>query len=171
MPARVPATGDLAYGELALNYADGILYYKRSDNTVQSLTAGSGGSAGGGSAAGQTASFGITIDGGGSVITTGVKGYVTVPYNCTITGWTVIADVSGSLVVDVWKDSYTNYPPTSADSIAGSQKPTLVNSVKNQNLSVTAWSTTINAGDVIGFSVESATSVKRVHLSINTTKV
>lgn len=37
--ARVPATGDLAYGELALNYADGALYYKRSDNTVQNLVA------------------------------------------------------------------------------------------------------------------------------------
>lgn len=169
MPARVPATGDLTYGELALNYADGILYYKRSDNTVQSIGAGGGG--GSGSVAGQTASFGITIDGGGSVITTGVKGYVTIPYNCTITGWTVIADVSGSLVVDVWKDSYANYPPTSLDSIAGSQKPTLSSSAKNQNLNVTAWSTSVNAGDVIGFSVESATSVKRVHLSINITKV
>jgi hypothetical protein len=35
--ARVPATGDLAYGELALNYADGKLYYKRSDNTIQNI--------------------------------------------------------------------------------------------------------------------------------------
>lgn len=35
--ARVPVTGDLAYGELALNYADGKLYYKRSDNTIQTL--------------------------------------------------------------------------------------------------------------------------------------
>lgn len=38
---RVPVTGDLAYGELALNYADGALYYKRSDNTIQNLLANS----------------------------------------------------------------------------------------------------------------------------------
>jgi hypothetical protein len=31
-------------------------------------------------------SFGITIDGGGSVITTGVKGYITIPYSGTING-------------------------------------------------------------------------------------
>lgn len=41
--SRVPVVGDLAYGELALNYADGALYYKRSDNTIQNLLAGSGG--------------------------------------------------------------------------------------------------------------------------------
>jgi len=39
---RVPTTADLEYGELALNYADGKLYYKTSSNTVSSL-GGSGG--------------------------------------------------------------------------------------------------------------------------------
>lgn len=42
--ARVPVPGDLAYGELALNYADGALYYKRSDNTIQNLIAAAGSS-------------------------------------------------------------------------------------------------------------------------------
>ena len=32
--ARVPVAGDLAFGELALNYADGLLYYKKSDGTT-----------------------------------------------------------------------------------------------------------------------------------------
>ena len=35
--ARVPVAGDLQYGELALNYADGALYYKRSDNEIQNI--------------------------------------------------------------------------------------------------------------------------------------
>lgn len=35
--ARVPTTSDLDYGELALNYADGKLYYKNSSNVVQSF--------------------------------------------------------------------------------------------------------------------------------------
>ena len=43
--AKVPLTTDLDYGELALNYADGKIFYKRSDNTVQSIS-GSGGVAG-----------------------------------------------------------------------------------------------------------------------------
>lgn len=41
--SKIPTTTDLDYGEVALNYADGALYYKRSDNTVQNLLASSGG--------------------------------------------------------------------------------------------------------------------------------
>lgn len=36
--AKVPLTSDLDYGELALNYADGKLYYKTSTNTIKSFT-------------------------------------------------------------------------------------------------------------------------------------
>lgn len=32
--AKVPVTGDLAYGELALNYADGKLYFLKSDGST-----------------------------------------------------------------------------------------------------------------------------------------
>lgn len=43
-PAAVPLAGDLEYGELAVNYADGKLYMKKSDNSIISLgAAGSGG--------------------------------------------------------------------------------------------------------------------------------
>lgn len=37
---KVPQPGDLDFGELALNYNDGALYYKKSDNTVQPLVSG-----------------------------------------------------------------------------------------------------------------------------------
>lgn len=36
--ARVPLVGDLDYGELALNYTDGKLYYKTATNTIKSFT-------------------------------------------------------------------------------------------------------------------------------------
>lgn len=36
---RVPASNDLEYGELAINYADGIIYFKNSSNTIQSINA------------------------------------------------------------------------------------------------------------------------------------
>lgn len=43
--SKVPTTDDLDYGELALNYADGKLYYKKSDGTtVDAFNAGSGSS-------------------------------------------------------------------------------------------------------------------------------
>lgn len=36
---KAPATTDLDYGELALNYADGLLYFKNANNQVQSFAA------------------------------------------------------------------------------------------------------------------------------------
>ena len=41
--AKVPLTTDLAFGEIALNYADGKIYYKKSDSTIQSISGGGGG--------------------------------------------------------------------------------------------------------------------------------
>lgn len=35
VPGKVPTTGDLEYGELAINYADGIIYYKNSSNQIK----------------------------------------------------------------------------------------------------------------------------------------
>ena len=145
-----------------------------SDGDCQHITVGSGLTLSGGelSAAGasSTGSFGITIDGGGSAITTGLKGFVRVPYTCTITGWEIYADQTGSVVIDVWKDTYANFPPTSLDSIAGSEKPTLSSAQKNQDTSLGTWTTSVTAGDVIAFNVDSATTVTRVNLSINVTK-
>lgn len=115
-------------------------------------------------------SFGITIDGGGSAVTTGVKGYITIPYNCTITGWDIFSDVSGSIVVDVWKDTYANFPPTVADTIAGSEKPTLSSAVKNQDNSLSTWTTSVSSGDIIGFNVDSASTLTRVNLTIKVLK-
>jgi len=112
-------------------------------------------------------SFGITIDGGGSAITTGIKGDIVVPFDGTITGWTILADQSGSIVIDVWKDTYTNYPPTVADTIAGSEKPTLASASKNQDLTLSTWTVAVTAGDIIRFNVDSITTVTRVLLSID----
>lgn len=38
---KVPQPSDLEYGELAINYADGRLYYKKANNTVDSFISGS----------------------------------------------------------------------------------------------------------------------------------
>ena len=38
---RIPNTGDLDFGEIAINYADGVIYYKSSDNTIKSIRGGS----------------------------------------------------------------------------------------------------------------------------------
>lgn len=122
-----------------------------------------------------TRTIGLTVDGGGSVITTGVKGYVQVPVTATITGWTLLSTdgtgpaTAGNIVFDIWKDTYTNYPPTVADTITASAKPTLSGVNKNTDSTLTGWTTGITAGDVLGFNVDSASTVTRVTLQLTVT--
>ncbi len=111
------------------------------------------------------------IDGGGSAITTGVKGYLEIPFDCTITQATALADQSGSIVVDVWKDTYANYPPTDADSITASAPITISTATKSQDSTLTGWTTSITAGDIIGFNVDSASTVERVTISLKIKKL
>lgn len=108
----------------------------------------------------------FVIDGGGSVITTGIKGDVILDFDCSVKSWTVLADQSGSIVIDVWKDSYANYPPTVADTITASAKPTLSSATKNQDTTLTGWTTAITAGQTLRFNVDSITTCTRVLVSL-----
>ena len=109
------------------------------------------------------------VDGGGSVITTGSKGYVVLPINCTLKSWELLADVTGSIVVDVKRANFTAFPTTA--SITGTDKPTLVAAQKNSNggplINWTAAS--MVAGDVLEFNVDSAATVKRLLVSLTAT--
>jgi hypothetical protein len=106
------------------------------------------------------------MDGGGSPVTTGIKGDLQVPFDCVIEEWTLLADASGSVVVDIWKDTYANYPPVVGDSITASAKPTISASNKGQSSTLTGWTTTITAGDILRFNVDSVSGLTRLTLSL-----
>jgi hypothetical protein len=120
-----------------------------------------------GSSAALTRSVGITIDGGGSTITTGSKGYIYMPFGGTITQATLLANASGSIVVDVKKSTYTGFPTTT--SICASAKPTLSSAQKSKDSTLTGWTTSFSADDVLEFVVDSATTVTRVNLVLTIT--
>jgi hypothetical protein len=112
----------------------------------------------------RTSSFNFQVDGGGSAITTGAKGQWDVPIACTITGWVLTADQSGSCVIDVLRSTYSGFPTTA--SIASTDKPTLSSAQKNENLSVSAWTTALAAGDQLQINVNSASTVTRTNLTV-----
>jgi hypothetical protein len=104
----------------------------------------------------------ITIDGAGNTITTGIKGDVRIPWSGTITKVTTLIDQSGAIVVDLWKDTYANYPPIDADSITASAPPTITASgVKSEDSTLTGWTTSVTAGDTLSWNVDSVTSAQR----------
>jgi hypothetical protein len=107
------------------------------------------------------------VDGGGSVISTGIKSDIRVPFGATITGFTVLADTTGNIVFDIWDTTYAAYPPTVANSITGTTaKPTITGAVKTTSTILTGWVTTINAGDCIRFNVDTCTTITRAVLVV-----
>ena len=55
----------------------------------------------------------FVIDGGGSAINTGIKGWIEAPFNGTIKSAKIFADeISGSATVRIYKSTYDNYPFT-----------------------------------------------------------
>lgn len=110
------------------------------------------------------------IDGGGSAITTGVKGDLALDFAATINQVTLLADQSGSIVVDIWKDTYANYPPTVADTITASAKPTITTATKSKDSTLTGWTTSVASGDTLRFNVDSATTVTRVVVILKMTR-
>lgn len=117
-----------------------------------------------------TTGLSFVIDGGGSVVTTGEKGHVEIPFDCIITAARIVADQSGSIVVDIWRDSYANFPPTNADTITGGNEPTLSSAQSAEDTTLTDWLVLNRAGDWLAFNVDSATTVQRVTVSLTLRK-
>ena len=106
-------------------------------------------------------SISFTIDGGGTAISTGAVGlFPTAAFACTISRWDLSADQSGTITIDVWKAA--GAIPTSGDKISASAPLTLSSAQLAQNGDMTGWTTTVNSGDVFGFSVATAITVTKV---------
>lgn len=119
------------------------------------------------------ASLTFIIDGGGSAIAaTEEKGHLEVPFACTITAWTILADQSGAIKIDVWRDTYANFPPADGDSLCNGHEPEIAASAqKAQDLDLSDWtSVALVAGDILAFYVDICTTITRVTLSLKVTK-
>jgi hypothetical protein len=109
-------------------------------------------------------------DGGGSALTAKTFGFLEVPFNCTLNRVTLLADQSGSVVADIYKTTYALFDagashPVAADSIS-TGGVTISSATKAQNLSLSGWTTSFNAGDILAF-VTTGTPVTITRLIIS----
>lgn len=113
----------------------------------------------------------FVIDGGGAAITAGIKGDLEVSYPCTINQATLLGDQAGTLIVNIWKDTYANFPPTSTVKITSTTPPTITSSVRAQDAVLSGWTTGINSGDILRFNVDSCVTIQRATLSLKIIRV
>jgi hypothetical protein len=108
----------------------------------------------------------LIIDGGGEALTAGLKGFLVLPFTGTLTGVELEADLEGSIVVDIWKNVYDNFPPTVTDSITDANKPTISVGIKYQDLTLTGWNYEVTKGDILAFNIESVATITRITITL-----
>lgn len=120
------------------------------------------------------AAIALIIDGGGSTIGAGQKGTLEIPFDCTIDSVELLADRSGSVVVDIYKTTYAAYDVTThplvADKITGTSKPTISSATKYTDSTLSGWTVAISAGDVLAFNIDSVATIQRLTATLNVSK-
>lgn len=109
---------------------------------------------------------GITIDGGGSAITSGTKGFLEVPYSATIQSGTILADQVGSIQIETWRTNSGNLTLLARAGSLGTNWLTTTN--WQRDVTLTGWSSVaLAANDILGFTVTTnAASVTRATLQL-----
>jgi hypothetical protein len=111
----------------------------------------------------------VTFDGGASVLSTGdTHTYWTAPYSGVIVAWYLVGYPSGSVVIDVWKRA--GAIPTVANTIAGTEKPTVSSGQINSDVALTTWSTGVAVGDIFDFNIDSVTAMTKAVLTLKVRK-
>jgi len=133
-------TGKSNVGQIISNEGSGIALRDADDNTtyLESLV--------------ESVTFSTEIFSSSS----GVLGDLRIPFGGTIAAYSIVADTSGNATVEIWKDAFANFPPTSADKITGTAPIALVAQSANAVTPISDWtSVTVTAGDVLRFNLVS----------------
>jgi hypothetical protein len=112
-----------------------------------------------------------TIDGSGSALTTGNKSaFVMMPYSGNITAAYLLADQAGDVVVDIWKDTYANFPPTVAATITAAAKPTLSSAIKYKDVTLSGWTKAFLTEDIYEINIDSVATITKLQVILKTEK-
>jgi hypothetical protein len=91
-----------------------------------------------------------------------------VPFYHDIVRWTLLADQAGDVEIEVWRDTYTNYPPTSGDKISASAPMTLSSAAKAQNTTLTGWNKTdVPDNRTYRFHINSVATITRLTINFD----
>lgn len=95
--------------------------------------------------------------------------YFTVPYNLNVVGWTLLASVTGSVLLDIQTCSYDNYP--NMVSICNGNKPYIYNDTKNRDLDVQDWEEYLQQDNILIIKALSADTIDRVTVLLKCERV
>ena len=90
-----------------------------------------------------------------------------VPRACTLKEVTILGiGGPGSCTIDIWKSTYSSYPPVVGGSICGGTPPAIAAASKYTNTTLSGWTTGLSAGDILLFHISASTTFSQVRLSL-----
>ena len=111
----------------------------------------------------QVDTFGVVVDGAGSIVTVGPKGHRFIPYACTITNVVLVGDTSGTADFHVYRDSNFTLSGTTLGGISLGGGQTLA--------SITGFTTGLVENDMLEFKITgSPENITRLSLFIEVEK-
>lgn len=117
-----------------------------------------------------TDQIGFGFNGGGAAIESGSRFAVQMMHAGTITGWGIVADVSGNITIDIRKGTPSGGAVTTT-TITGAGTPALSGQQVVAGGSVGSWtSVTYAAGDILEAVVTGTPTVNAVSLSLKNTR-
>jgi len=106
---------------------------------------------------------------GDAVDGTAIDSYI--PQAVTITGWVMTTNGAAcSAVVDIWAQAYADFPPEDAQSIAGTELPTLTTAQMGKDVSLTTWTTSVAADSFLRANLDSSDCAGTITVTILGTK-
>jgi hypothetical protein len=117
------------------------------------------------------AGIAVYIGGAQSVILTGDSSVMLeVPFNCTIVSACLVVQPSGTMSIDIWKDTYDNYPPTDADSICPHHELLVTSGAKSMDGTLIGWTTSLVKGDIMIITADAVNTVQDAMVSLKVNK-
>ncbi len=118
----------------------------------------------------RTRAITFVFDNGTSVIANTMKKvYIYVPYACLIIAVTLLADQAGAAVLGIKKCAFGSFPGSLTNIVASAPPTISATNQSSQDTTLTGWTTTIVAGDVLEVSVTSGTTITSVFGSLTVT--
>ena len=113
----------------------------------------------------------VKFDGHGDVIDVGSQFDLRVEQEFVVNSWVMLADRVGSIQVDVFRDTFLNFPPTDADAMPGGGNEPAIVADDTATGTTAGWTTTtVNSGDIIRFNVDSVATIEECTLILVGTK-
>jgi hypothetical protein len=107
--------------------------------------------------------IGYIFDGGGSALTNGRTYTYFVPFACTIQAWNMTVD-TGTATVDIWKVASGTAIPTITNTITASALPAIASGTALHSTTLTGWTTSVSANDIIAFNLNTVASATMVSI-------